>query len=129
MTITAEAAFWKGQPRHLGPPRDLPPNWSQPLSGFRDFAGVRKWEFYERGGWKPMAANVQAFIDENYHNELQVHMGGMFLDPEERSKYTWDFINLLQHRWHLDRDGIWEIVKTRSIRRVQILAAPRNPVG
>ena len=107
-----------------------PPNWWQPQRGLGDLeAGCRKWEFYERGFWKPMAANVQAFIDENYHNELQVHVGGMFLEREERSKYTWDFINLLQHRWHLDRDGIWEIVKTRSIRRVQILAAPRNPVG
>ena len=105
----------------------LPPNWSQPLSGSRDLAGYRKWEFYERGAWKPMSPHIQAFIDEHYHNFQE--QADIFIDSEERSKYTWDFINLLQHRWHLDRDGIWEIVKTRSIRRVQILAAPRNPVG
>ena len=75
-----------------------------------------------------MSSDIQAFIDEHYHNFQE--QADIFIDSEERSKYTWDFINLLQHRWHLDdRDDIWKIVKTRSIRRVQIFIAPRNPVG
>lgn len=94
-------------------------------------AGATVWEFYERGGWKPMAEDIQVFMDEQYN---LVEQTGMCLDAEKRTMYWWDFRRLTQTRWHLDSDAmydddVWELVKTRSIRRVAILSAPANPVG
>ena len=98
-------------------PRDGDPNMDR----------VTTWEFYERGGWKAVAEDLQSFIDEQYHLEL-FEQAGMFLDDARVTKYTWDFRALTQKRWYFDGD-VWKVVKTRSIRRVQILSAPSNPVG
>ena len=50
---------------------------------------------------------------------------------DERTRYTWNFKKFIQQRWYLFDEGddeVWKVVKTRSIRRVKILAAPTRPL-
>ena len=50
---------------------------------------------------------------------------------DDRTMYTWNFKKFIQQRWYLFDEGddeVWKVVKTRSIRRVKILAAPTRPL-
>ena len=73
-----------------------------------------------------MSPDLQDFLNGQYHDVGETFM---FLDEERTKIYWWDFVKLKQTRWHLVGDDKWENVKTRSIRRVQILTAPANVVG
>ena len=90
------------------------------------------WEYYERGGWKPCSELVNSFL------EAQILLGvepcGMNIDSTGDAKYAWHFDYLTQKRKHrrnpdFGQDGEWETVKTRSIRRAMVLAAPERPFG
>ena len=86
------------------------------------------WEYYERGGWKPTSGFVNRFLEEQIEWDC-VDSCGMNIDATGNAKYEWNFKDLLQKRkWQQD-DGQWVTVKTRSIRRVVVLAAPEHPVG
>ncbi len=52
----------------------------------------------------------------------------IFLDPDETQKHEWDLEKLVQIRWHKINDE-WKIVKSRSIRRINIDRAPQDPFG
>ena len=66
------------------------------------------------------------FLELAYDDEET--MEHMFVNNANTWKYTWNFADLTQKRWWWDGNA-WECVKTRSIRRVQVLAAPSNPRG
>ena len=52
----------------------------------------------------------------------------MNIDSTGDAKYEWNFPALIQKRKTRRNDGQWVTVKTRSIRRVIVLAAPERPV-
>ena len=106
------------------PVRGDPPTVSGRLETIR---GAAVWEFFEKGGWKVMSPDLQTFLSEQYHNSVDETY--MILNDDKTKMYCWDFVKLEQTRWHHIGADEWENVKTRSIRRVQILAAPKNVVG
>ena len=79
-----------------------------------------------------MSEDLQYFVEGQYHAtkhaSIMTKNASMFLDDARLIKYTWDFATLLQKRWQFE-DGEWKIVKTRSIRRVQVLDKPSMPCG
>ena len=52
----------------------------------------------------------------------------MKIDRTGDKQYEWNLRDLIQKRKHRQADGKWITVKTRSIRRVNVLAAPDHPV-
>jgi hypothetical protein len=84
------------------------------------------WEFYEWGGWKPCSEFVTNFLEEQRNKGAEIC--GMKLDRSGDKQYEWNLRDLLQKRKHRWPDGKWITVKTRSIRRVSVLAAPDHPV-
>ena len=95
--------------------------------GRETLRGAAVWEFFEKGWWKPMPLGLQDFLNEQWDDwSEEAHM---FLNDDQTKMYCWDFVELKQTRWHLIGADEWENVKTRSIRRAQILSAPANVVG
>ena len=82
------------------------------------------WEFYEWGGWKATNAFINDFLEEQFLSG--VNQAFMKIDDEDNARYEWNFSELLQRRRHLI-DGEWRTVKTRSVRRIRVLAAPAEP--
>ena len=112
-----------------GRQEELPPQ-GQPLDNQLDEGRGKQWEFYERGGWKPCKQFINDFLEQQIM--LGVESCGMNIDTDGMEKYEWNFPDLIQtrHIWMKRGDGgQWNTVKTRSIRRVKILAGPEQPQG
>ena len=85
------------------------------------------WEYYERGGWKPCSEYINSLLEEGFLSGAE--SCSMNIDDTGDAKYEWNFPALTQKRKHR-QNGQWaQVKKTRSIRRVSVLAAPMHPVG
>ena len=98
----------------------------------REMAEPRRnqWEYYERGGWKPCKEFINDFLEQQIM--LGVESCGMNIEETGVEKYEWNFPDMLQKRKIFMKrgdSGQWNTVKTRSIRRVVVLAAPEQPQG
>ena len=94
------------------------------------------WEYFEKGGWKAMDERTNNILEMAYCDgdeecdEEWVLREPWNLATWNYAKYIWNFADLTQKRFHWAWDGFdWACVKTRSIRRVQVLSAPANPRG
>ena len=69
---------------------------------------------------------ITNFLEQSLNNSAWTC--GMKIDVAGDQQYEWNLRDLLQKRKHRLADGTWITVKTRSIRRVTVLAAPDHPV-
>ena len=92
----------------------------------RNSTGEKIWEFFEWGGWKPCSEAISNLLEEGFYHGAWTC--GMKIDRTGDKQYEWNLRDLIQKRKHRQADGKWITVKTRSIRRVNVLAAPDHPV-
>ena len=82
------------------------------------------WEYFEKGGWFAMDDKTSKILSMAYSDE-NTECSMTYTDEY---KYIWNFEDMTQKRFRFD-GHTWTCVKTRSIRRVQVLATPVFPRG
>ena len=83
-----------------------------------------QWEFYERGGWKPILPYLNDFLEEQYLLSVDTCATNIDMDIV----LEWNFPSLRQQCKHF-YDDAWHVVEARAIRCIYVLAGPAQPRG
>ena len=81
------------------------------------------WECYEGGAWRQYPEFENKFLEEQILSGVET-----CVEIRGDARNEWNFPDLTHTRKERRDDGQWVTVKTRSIRRVIVLAAPERPV-